>query len=223
MPPETTSVPRSSAGEERRPPVSIVIPVFNESAALGRLNVRLGRVRQDLDRSAEVIYVDDGSTDRSLEELRVIQARDSGVTVVALARNAGQHAAVLAGFAHARGEVVITLDADLQNPPEEIPRLLAEIDAGYDVVGTRREGRSDASSWSAASSSGRRARDCSRCLRSCSSSSAFSSSRSDSSANTWGASTSRCVAGPLISFAPSTATMRRSRAARRDGVPGHRV
>jgi len=144
MPPETTSVPRSSAGEERtRPPVSIVIPVFNESAALGRLNVRLGRVRQDLDRSAEVIYVDDGSTDRSLEELRVIQARDSGVTVVALARNAGQHAAVLAGFAHARGEVVITLDADLQNPPEEIPRLLAEIDAGYDVVGTRREGRSD--------------------------------------------------------------------------------
>src|SRR5438552_6716495 len=143
MPPETTSVPRSSAGEERRPPVSIVIPVFNESAALGRLNVRLGRVRQDLDRSAEVIYVDDGSTDRSLEELRVIQARDSGVTVVALARNAGQHAAVLAGFAHARGEVVITLDADLQNPPEEIPRLLAEIDAGYDVVGTRREGRTD--------------------------------------------------------------------------------
>src|SRR6266550_1608597 len=143
MPPETTSVPRSSAGGERRPPVSIVIPVFNESAALGRLNVRLGRVRQDLDRSAEVIYVDDGSTDRSLEELRVIQARDSGVTVVALARNAGQHAAVLAGFAHARGEVVITLDADLQNPPEEIPRLLAEIDAGYDVVGTRREGRTD--------------------------------------------------------------------------------
>jgi len=144
MPPETTSVPRSSAGEERtRPPVSIVIPVFNESAALGRLNVRLGRVRQELDRSAEVIYVDDGSTDRSLEELRVIQARDSGVTVVALARNAGQHAAVLAGFAHARGEVVITLDADLQNPPEEIPRLLAEIDAGYDVVGTRREGRTD--------------------------------------------------------------------------------
>src|SRR6266550_3449815 len=120
MPPETTSVPRSSAGGERRPPVSIVIPVFNESAALGRLNVRLGRVRQDLDRSAEVIYVDDGSTDRSLEELRVIQARDSGVTVVALARNAGQHAAVLAGFAHARGEVVITLDA-ARRPYRSLP------------------------------------------------------------------------------------------------------
>src|SRR5438309_10156157 len=144
MPPETTSVPSSRAGEERtRPPVSIVIPVFNESAALGRLNVRLERVRQELDRSAEVIYVDDGSTDRSLEELRVIQARDSGVTVVALARNAGQHAAVLAGFAPARRDVVITLDADLQNPPEEIPRLLAEVDAGDDGVGARRAGRSD--------------------------------------------------------------------------------
>src|SRR5438445_4586438 len=144
MPPETTSVPRSSAGEERtRPPVSIVIPVFNESAALGRLNVRLGRVRQQLDRSAEVIYVDDGSTDRSLEELLVIQGRDSGVTVVALARNAGQHAAVLAGFAHARGAVVVTLDADLQNPPEEIPRLLEAIDAGHDVVGTWCEDRGD--------------------------------------------------------------------------------
>src|SRR5438445_269329 len=84
MPPETTSIPSTRAGEERtRPPVSIVIPVFNESAALGRLNVRLERVRQELDRSAEVIYVDDGSTDRSLEELRVIQARDSGVAVVA--------------------------------------------------------------------------------------------------------------------------------------------
>src|SRR5437016_7809189 len=144
MPPETTSVPSSRAGEERtRPPVSIVVPVFNESAALGRLDARLGRVRRELDRPAEVIYVDDGSTDRSLEELLVIQGRDRGVTVVALARNAGQHAAVLAGFAHARGDVVITLDADLQNPPEEIPRLLAEIDAGYDVVGTCREGRTD--------------------------------------------------------------------------------
>jgi len=144
MAPETNAIPSAGAqGERTRPPVSIVVPVFNESAALARLDGRLGRVRQALDRSAEVIYVDDGSTDRSLEELLVIQSRDSGVTVVALARNAGQHAAVLAGFAHARGEVVITLDADLQNPPEEIPRLLAEIDAGYDVVGTRREGRND--------------------------------------------------------------------------------
>ena len=126
-----------------RPAVSVVIPVFNEDAGLAGLDARLSRVLQDLDRTSEVVYVDDGSTDRSLEELLVIQARRASVSVVALARNAGQHAAVLAGFAQARGDVLVTLDADLQNPPEEIPRLLAEIDAGYDVVGTRRQGRSD--------------------------------------------------------------------------------
>ena len=126
-----------------QPAVSIVIPVFNESASIPRLHTRLHQVLQQLGRTFEVVYVDDGSTDRSLEELLVIQGGDPAVKVVTLARNAGQHAAVLAGFAHARGAVVVTLDADLQNPPEEIPRLLAEIDAGYDAVGTRREGRND--------------------------------------------------------------------------------
>ena len=126
-----------------QPAVSIVIPVFNESASIPRLHTRLHQVLQQLGRSFEVVYVDDGSTDRSLEELLVIQGGDPAVKVVTLARNAGQHAAVLAGFAHARGAVVVTLDADLQNPPEEIPRLLAEIDAGHDAVGTRREGRND--------------------------------------------------------------------------------
>ena len=126
-----------------QPAVSVVIPVFNESASIPRLHTRLHQVLQQLARSFEVVYVDDGSRDRSLEELLLIQGWDPSVKVVALARNAGQHAAVLAGFAHARGEVVVTLDADLQNPPEEIPRLLAEIDAGYDAVGTRREGRND--------------------------------------------------------------------------------
>ena len=125
------------------PAVSIVIPVFNESTSIPRLHTRLHRVLQQLGRSFEVVYVDDGSTDRSLQELLVIQGGDPAVKVVTLARNAGQHAAVLAGFAHARGAVVVTLDADLQNPPEEIPRLLAEIDAGHDAVGTRREGRND--------------------------------------------------------------------------------
>jgi undecaprenyl-phosphate 4-deoxy-4-formamido-L-arabinose transferase len=96
-----------------------------------------------LDRSVEVVYVDDGSRDRSLDVLTEIAQRDQRVTVVALARNVGQHAAILAGFAYARGDVVVTIDADLQNPPEEIPRLLAEIDAGYDAVGTRRDGRVD--------------------------------------------------------------------------------
>jgi len=142
MRPELAGV-QSARSEGMRPAVSIVIPVFNESASLPRLHARLEQVLQRLDRSSEVVYVDDGSTDRSLEELLLVQARNPAVTVVTLARNAGQHAAVLAGFAYSRGEVVVTLDADLQNPPEEIPRLLAEIDAGYDVVGTRREGRAD--------------------------------------------------------------------------------
>src|SRR5256712_876336 len=126
-----------------QPAVSIVIPVFNESASIPRLHTRLHEVLQQLGRSFEVVYVDDGSTDRSLEELLLVQGWDPAVKVVTLARNAGQHAAVLAGFAHARGAVVVTLDADLQNPPEDIPRLLAEIDAGHDAVGTRREGRND--------------------------------------------------------------------------------
>src|SRR5438093_10398 len=126
-----------------QPAVSVVIPVFNESASIPRLHARLHQVLQQLGRSFEIVYVDDGSTDRSLEELLLVQGWDPAVKVVTLARNAGQHAAVLAGFAHARGAVVVTLDADLQNPPEEIPRLLAEIDAGHDAVGTRREGRHD--------------------------------------------------------------------------------
>lgn len=123
--------------------MSIVIPVFNEAATISRLHARLRRVLDEIDRPSEVIYVDDGSGDRSLDELLVVQACDATVRVVTLARNAGQHAAILAGFAHVRGDVVVTLDADLQNPPEEIPRLLAEVDAGYDVVGTRRDGRAD--------------------------------------------------------------------------------
>src|SRR5438876_5610647 len=125
------------------PAISVVIPVFNESASIPRLHARLHQVLQHLGRSFEIVYVDDGSTDRSLEELLLVQGWDPAVKVVTLARNGGQHAAVLAGFATARGAVVVTLDADLQNPPEEIPRLLAAVDAGHDVVGTWRERRSD--------------------------------------------------------------------------------
>ena len=134
---------RAIAAASDAPAVSIVIPVYNEAANLDTLHARLAVVLDALDRSAEVIFVDDGSVDGSLAALRAIQRRDPRVTIVALARNAGQHAAVLAGFAHARGGIVVTLDADLQNPPEEIPRLVASIDAGHDVVGTWRENRTD--------------------------------------------------------------------------------
>ena len=123
--------------------VSVVIPIYNEAANIPPLQERLAKVLDGLERSVEVWYVDDGSSDGSLALLREIAARDSRVGVVELTRNAGQHAAVLAGFAASRGAVVVTLDGDLQNPPEEIPRLLEQIDQGAEVVGTWRENRND--------------------------------------------------------------------------------
>jgi undecaprenyl-phosphate 4-deoxy-4-formamido-L-arabinose transferase len=125
------------------PEVSVVIPVFNEAANLEALHTRLARTLDEIQQRSEVLYVDDGSTDESLALLRAISARDARVAVLELSRNSGQHAAVVAGFAASRGAVVVTLDADLQNPPEEIPRLLAQIEAGSDVVGTWRENRQD--------------------------------------------------------------------------------
>lgn len=123
--------------------VSIVIPVYNEEANLELLWRRLSTVISASERDYEVVFVDDGSADKSLDILRQISAKDSRVRVVELARNFGQHSAILAGFRACRGEVVVTLDADLQNPPEEIPRLLEAIDAGNDVVGGWREERQD--------------------------------------------------------------------------------
>jgi undecaprenyl-phosphate 4-deoxy-4-formamido-L-arabinose transferase len=124
--------------------VSIVVPVFNESANLGSLWSRLKPVLDSLDRPWETVFIDDGSRDDSLGILREIAAAEEGrVRVVELARNFGQHSAILAGFKQARGDIVVTLDADLQNPPEEIPRLIAAIDEGNDVVGGWREERHD--------------------------------------------------------------------------------
>jgi undecaprenyl-phosphate 4-deoxy-4-formamido-L-arabinose transferase len=122
--------------------VSIVIPVYNESANLGALWERLSAVTANLP-DWEVVFIDDGSSDNSLAMLRAIAADCERVRVVELARNFGQHAALLAGFRECRGDVVVTLDADLQNPPEEIPRLLEAIEAGNDVVGGWRAERQD--------------------------------------------------------------------------------
>lgn len=124
--------------------VSVVIPVYNEAAVLRTLWARLEPVMRACGRPWEVLFVDDGSADQSLDILREIAAAAHGaVRVIELARNFGQHSAILAGFRQCRGEVVVTLDADLQNPPEEIPRLLAAIDEGNDVVGGWREERHD--------------------------------------------------------------------------------
>ncbi|MBI4862653.1 MAG: glycosyltransferase [Candidatus Riflebacteria bacterium] len=126
-----------------RPDISVIIPVFNEEQNLPRLYERLTRVMSGLGKSYETIFVDDGSRDGSVAMLTEFAHGDAHVVVIQLARNFGQHAAIFAGFEKALGHVVVTLDADLQNPPEEIPKLLAKIDEGFDVVGGWREQRKD--------------------------------------------------------------------------------
>jgi undecaprenyl-phosphate 4-deoxy-4-formamido-L-arabinose transferase len=123
--------------------VSVVVPVYNEAANLHTLWDRLRPVLDSCQRRWEVVFVDDGSADSSLKTLRELAASENRVRVVELARNFGQHSAILAGFRASRGDIVVTLDADLQNPPEEIPRLLEAIDQGNDVVGGWREERQD--------------------------------------------------------------------------------
>src|SRR4051812_37522430 len=116
--------------------VSVVIPVFNEEDVLPQLFERLYPALDALGTPYEVVFVDDGSRDRSAAMLRAqFLKRPEETRAVFLAFNAGQHMAILAGFANARGDRIVTLDADLQNPPEEIGKLLAEMDRGHDYVG----------------------------------------------------------------------------------------
>jgi undecaprenyl-phosphate 4-deoxy-4-formamido-L-arabinose transferase len=124
--------------------LSVVIPVYNEEANLPALFARLYPVLDGLGRTYEVIFTNDGSADRSLELLRAQHAARPDVTrVIDFNANYGQHMAVMAAFERVRGDVIVTLDADLQNPPEEIPKLLAPIDAGHDYVGGFRLNRQD--------------------------------------------------------------------------------
>src|SRR5215467_13426436 len=128
------------------PSVSVVIPVFNEEAGLPALFDRLYPALDKLGTSYEVLFVDDGSRDRSGALLKDQFLRRPDVTrVILFNANYGQHLAIVAGFDHSRGERVVTLDADLQNPPEEIGKLLAAMDAGHDYVGGIRRTRED--SW----------------------------------------------------------------------------
>ena len=128
------------------PTISVVIPVFNEAENLAELIQRCLDAGQATGESYEIILIDDGSADRSAEMIIAAAGEHAGKVVgLILNRNYGQHAAVMAGLANARGEFVITLDADLQNPPEEIPRVAAKLAEGFDVVGTVRIHRRD--SW----------------------------------------------------------------------------
>jgi len=113
---------------------SVVIPVFNEEPNLEPLYARLKGVMDSLQETYEIVFVDDGSTDSSFQILVGLHQKDRNIKVIRFTRNFGQHPAVMAGFNTARGELIITLDADLQNPPEEIPKLIEKLGEGYEVV-----------------------------------------------------------------------------------------
>jgi glycosyltransferase involved in cell wall biosynthesis len=125
------------------PDISVFLPVFNEEPNLRPLHAKMRDALAALGRTAEIIYVDDGSTDGSLEVLREIAGQDARVRVIALRRNYGQTAAMSAGIDAARGRVLIPMDADLQNDPADIKRLLEKLDEGYDVVSGWRKDRQD--------------------------------------------------------------------------------
>ena len=115
--------------------VSVVVPLFNERDNLAPLHRELGEVLRGLNRSYEIVFVDDGSSDGSVEVLRQIKAGDAAhVRVLRLARNTGQTAALACGLHHAAGEIIVAIDGDGENDPADIPRLLAKLDEGYDLV-----------------------------------------------------------------------------------------
>ena len=124
--------------------LSVIVPVYNEEESLPYLCPRLLKTLDGMNRPYEIIFVNDGSRDASLKMLLDFHKANPGkVRVVDFNGNFGQHMAIMAGFDHSRGDVIVTLDADLQNPPEEIPNLVAKIDEGHDVVGTIRQNRQD--------------------------------------------------------------------------------
>lgn len=135
---ETAAVRRSE-----KPELSVFLPVYNEEPNLLPLHAQLDEALKTLGRTAEIIYVDDGSADGSLKVLREIARRDPRVRVVALRRNYGQTAAMAAGIDAASGEVLIPMDADMQNDPADIVRLLEKLEEGYDVVSGWRKDRQD--------------------------------------------------------------------------------
>lgn len=120
------------------PELSVVVPLFNETDNLDPLLLELQDVIQQVSKSAEIILVDDGSTDGSFHKVRTICGQNPHVTGISLSRNFGHQIALMAGLQHARGDIIITMDADLQHPPKVIPHLLNQFESGFDIVNTRR-------------------------------------------------------------------------------------
>ena len=123
--------------------ISIVVPVFNEVDLIEELLSRIKKVCGELGRTYEIVIVDDGSTDGSYEKLKIFQANDNSLRIVKFTRNFGQQAAVLAGFRISKGDIIVQLDSDLQNPPEEIPKLLSAMSENIDLVTTTHRKRLD--------------------------------------------------------------------------------
>jgi len=141
---EETLLSRAEIPSSRKQPeLSVFLPVYNEEPNLLPLHAKLDQALKTLGRTAEIIYVDDGSTDGGLKVLREVARLDDRVRVVALKRNYGQTAAMAAGIDAAQGKVLIPMDADLQNDPADIVRLLEKLDEGYDVVSGWRKNRQD--------------------------------------------------------------------------------
>jgi glycosyltransferase involved in cell wall biosynthesis len=125
------------------PQISVIVPVFNGAELVAPCHAALAPVLDRLEGGAEVIYVDDGSSDNTVAALRAVQAGDTRVRIIELAANFGQHAAFTAGFEYARGQYLVTLDADLQCDPADIPRLIEPLTRGYDLVSGVRQNRQD--------------------------------------------------------------------------------
>lgn len=123
--------------------ISVVVPLYNEEENIHLLYEELKDVLDTMPEQAEIVFVDDGSSDNTMARLESIQANDDHVRVVSLRRNFGQTAAMTAGFDHARGGIIITMDGDLQNDPHDIPQLVAKLNEGYDVVTGWRYDRQD--------------------------------------------------------------------------------
>src|SRR3954471_6214049 len=140
---EPVAAPARRVTDRTVPDISVFFPVYNEEPNLRPLHEKLNASLAQLGRSAEIIYVDDGSSDGSLNILREIAAHDPRVRVIAFRRNYGQTPAMAAGIHAARGRVLIPMDADLQNDPADIVRLLDKLDEGYDVVSGWRKNRQD--------------------------------------------------------------------------------
>ncbi len=128
---------------DTKPYISVLIPLLNEQDSLPELQQRIRYALEGIGKPYEIIYINDGSIDNTQRILEDFHERFPGVKVIEFNRNYGQHMALFAGFQFCQGDIIITIDGDLQNPPEEIPRLVSKMEEGYEVVATFRKNRHD--------------------------------------------------------------------------------